>query len=484
MNKFLIHGEKGSYEIVVGLEIHAQVSSNSKLFSGSSTNFGSQPNENVSLVDAAMPGMLPVINKHCIEQAVKSGLGLKAKINKFSIFDRKNYFYADLPQGYQISQYSDPIVGEGVVELNMPDGENIKIGIERLHLEQDAGKSLHDQHPGKSYIDLNRSGVALMEIVSKPDITSPEEAGAYIKKIRSILRFLGTCDGNMEQGSLRCDVNVSVRKEGEILGTRCEIKNLNSVRFVMQAIQVEARRQVEEIENGNSIVQQTRLFDSVKGETRPMRSKEDAHDYRYFPDPDLMPLELTHDFIDRIHKSLPSLPDDIREELVNDYGLSNYDASVISEEKEIADFFFAASKGQDGKLVSNWLTTELFGLLNKSNLSLKDSPITPAQLGQLVGFISDGTISGRIAKDVFVEMFNNGTDASIIIEQKGLKQNSNMKEIEKMIEKIIDQNEDKVVEYKNGKDKLFGFFVGQVMKESGGKANPKIVNQILKEKLN
>ncbi len=484
MNKFLIHGEKGSYEIVVGLEIHAQVSSNSKLFSGSSTNFGSQPNENVSLVDAAMPGMLPVINKHCIEQAVKSGLGLKAKINKFSIFDRKNYFYADLPQGYQISQYSDPIVGEGVVELNMPDGENIKIGIERLHLEQDAGKSLHDQHPGKSYIDLNRSGVALMEIVSKPDITSPEEAGAYIKKIRSILRFLGTCDGNMEQGSLRCDVNVSVRKEGEILGTRCEIKNLNSVRFVMQAIQVEARRQVEEIENGNSIVQQTRLFDSVKGETRPMRSKEDAHDYRYFPDPDLMPLELTHDFIDRIHKSLPSLPDDIREELVNDFGLSNYDASVISEEKEIADFFFAASKGQDGKLVSNWLTTELFGFLNKSNLSLKDSPITPAQLGQLVGFISDGTISGRIAKDVFVEMFNNGTDASIIIEQKGLKQNSNMKEIEKMIEKIIDQNEDKVVEYKNGKDKLFGYFVGQVMKESGGKANPKIVNQILKEKLN
>ncbi len=484
MKKFLIHGEKGSYEIVVGLEIHAQVSSNSKLFSGSSTNFGSQPNDNVSLVDAAMPGMLPVINKHCIEQAVKSGLGLKAKINKFSIFDRKNYFYADLPQGYQISQYSDPIVGEGVVELNMPDGENIKIGIERLHLEQDAGKSLHDQHPGKSYIDLNRSGVALMEIVSKPDITSPEEAGAYIKKIRSILRFLGTCDGNMEQGSLRCDVNVSVRKEGEILGTRCEIKNLNSVRFVMQAIQVEARRQVEEIENGNSIVQQTRLFDSVKGETRPMRSKEDAHDYRYFPDPDLMPLELTHDFIDRIHKSLPSLPDDIREELVNDFGLSNYDASVISEEKETADFFFAASKGQDGKLVSNWLTTELFGFLNKSNLSLKDSPITPSQLGQLVGFISDGTISGRIAKDVFVEMFNNGTDASIIIEQKGLKQNSNMKEIEKMIEKIIDQNEDKVIEYKNGKDKLFGYFVGQVMKESGGKANPKIVNQILKEKLN
>ena len=484
MKKFLIQGEKSNYEIVVGLEIHAQVSSNSKLFSGSSTNFGSQPNENVSLVDAAMPGMLPVINKHCIEQAVKSGLGLKAKINTFSIFDRKNYFYADLPQGYQISQYSDPIVGEGVVELNMPDGENKKIGIERLHLEQDAGKSLHDQHPGKSYIDLNRSGVALMEIVSKPDITSPELAGAYIKKIRSILRFLGTCDGNMEQGSLRCDVNVSVRKEGETLGTRCEIKNLNSVRFVMQAIQVEARRQVEEIENGNSIIQQTRLFDSVKGETRPMRSKEDAHDYRYFPDPDLMPLELTHDFIDEIQKSLPSLPDDIREELVDDFGLSNYDASVISEEKETADFFFAASKGQDGKLVSNWLTTELFGYLNKKNLSLKNSPITPSQLGQLVGFISDGTISGRIAKDVFVEMFEKGQDASVIIEKKNLKQNSNINEIEMMIEKIIEQNADKVIEYKNGKDKLFGFFVGQVMKESGGKANPKIVNQILKEKLN
>ena len=484
MEKFLINGEKDNFEIVVGLEIHAQVNSNAKLFSGSSTNFGSQPNENVSLVDAAMPGMLPVINKHCIRQAVKSGLGLKAKINKFSIFDRKNYFYADLPQGYQISQYSDPIVGEGTVEINFPDGSNKKIGIERLHLEQDAGKSLHDQHPSKSYIDLNRSGVALMEIVSKPDITSPEEAGAFIKKIRSILRFLGTCDGNMEQGSLRCDVNVSVKKSGDPLGTRCEIKNLNSVRFVMQSIVTEARRQVEEIENGNEIIQETRLFDSVKGETRSMRSKENAHDYRYFPDPDLMPLELTDEFISDIKNSLPSLPDEIRKKLVDKHGLSDYDASVISEEKETSDFFFLASDGKDGKLVSNWLTTELFGSLNKNNISIDKSPINPKQLGELVGFISAGTISGRIAKDVFAEMFESKKDASIIIEEKGLKQNSNSDDIILMIDKVMENNQDKVNEYKGGKDKLFGFFVGQVMKDSGGKANPQMVNKILKEKLN
>ena len=484
MEKFLINGEKDDFEIVVGLEIHAQVNSNAKLFSGSSTDFGSQPNENVSLVDAAMPGMLPVINKHCIKQAVKSGLGLKAKINKFSIFDRKNYFYADLPQGYQISQYSDPIVGEGTVEINFPDGSNKKIGIERLHLEQDAGKSLHDQHPSKSYIDLNRSGVALMEIVSKPDITSPEEAGAFIKKIRSILRFLGTCDGNMEQGSLRCDVNVSVKKSGDPLGTRCEIKNLNSVRFVMQSIVTEARRQVEEIENGNEIIQETRLFDSVKGETRSMRSKENAHDYRYFPDPDLMPLELTDEFISDIKNSLPSLPDEIRKKLVDKHGLSDYDASVISEEKETSDFFFLASDGKDGKLVSNWLTTELFGSLNKNNISIDKSPINPKQLGELVGFISAGTISGRIAKDVFAEMFESKKDASIIIEEKGLKQNSNSDDIILMIDKVMENNQDKVNEYRSGKDKLFGFFVGQVMKDSGGKANPQMVNKILKEKLN
>ena len=484
MEKFLINGEKDDFEIVVGLEIHAQVNSNAKLFSGSSTDFGSQPNENVSLVDAAMPGMLPVINKHCIKQAVKSGLGLKAKINKFSIFDRKNYFYADLPQGYQISQYSDPIVGEGTVEINFPDGSNKKIGIERLHLEQDAGKSLHDQHPSKSYIDLNRSGVALMEIVSKPDITSPEEAGAFIKKIRSILRFLGTCDGNMEQGSLRCDVNVSVKKSGDPLGTRCEIKNLNSVRFVMQSIVTEARRQVEEIENGNEIIQETRLFDSVKGETRSMRSKENAHDYRYFPDPDLMPLELTDEFISDIKSSLPALPDEIRKKLVEEYGLSPYDASVISEEKDTSDFFFSASDGKDGKLVSNWLTTELFGSLNKNNISIDKSPINPKQLGELVGFISEGIISGRIAKDIFSEMFASKKDASTIIEEKGLKQNSNSEDIILMIEKVMENNQDKVDEYRSGKDKLFGFFVGQVMKDSGGKANPQMVNKILKEKLN
>ena len=484
MEKFLINGENDNFEIVVGLEIHAQVNSQAKLFSGSSTKFGSKPNDNVSLVDAAMPGMLPVINKHCIKQAVKSGLGLRAKINKFSIFDRKNYFYADLPQGYQISQYSDPIVGEGNVEINFPDGTKKNIGIERLHLEQDAGKSLHDQHPNKSYIDLNRSGVALMEIVSKPDITSPEEAGAFIKKIRSILRFLDTCDGNMEQGSLRCDVNVSVRRVGEPLGTRCEIKNLNSVRFVMLAIVSEAKRQVEEIENGNEIIQETRLFDPDKLETRPMRSKENAHDYRYFPDPDLMPLELTDDFISNIKCSLPLLPDEIRLKLVNDFGLSDYDASVISEEKETSDYFFIASEGRDGKLVSNWLTTELFGSLNKNSLSINDSPIEPKQLGDLVGFISDGTISGRIAKDVFAEMFETGSDASLIIDEKGLKQNSNSEDIMKMIDNVINDNQDKVNEYRSGKDKLFGFFVGQVMKDSGGKANPKMVNEILKEKLN
>ncbi len=484
MEKFLINGENDNFEIVVGLEIHAQVNSQAKLFSGSSTKFGSKPNENVSLVDAAMPGMLPVINKHCIEQAVKSGLGLRAKINKFSIFDRKNYFYADLPQGYQISQYSDPIVGEGNVEINFPDGTKKNIGIERLHLEQDAGKSLHDQHPSKSYIDLNRSGVALMEIVSKPDITSPDEAGAFIKKIRSILRFLDTCDGNMEHGSLRCDVNVSVRRTGEPLGTRCEIKNLNSVRFVMLAIVSEAKRQVEEIENGNEISQETRLFDSDKLETRPMRSKENAHDYRYFPDPDLMPLEITDEYIYNIKRSLPLLPDEIRVKLVNDFGLSDYDASVISEEKETSDYFFVASEGRDGKLVSNWLTTELFGSLNKNSLSINNSPIKPKQLGELVSFISDGTISGRIAKDVFAEMFESGSDASLIIDEKGLKQNSNSEDIIKMIDSVINNNQDKVSEYKSGKDKLFGFFVGQVMKNSGGKANPKMVNEILKEKLN
>ena len=483
MEKYLIEGEENFFEIVVGLEIHAQVKSNSKLFSGSSTKFGAQPNYNVSLVDAAMPGMLPVINKECITQTIKTGLGLKAKINLFSVFDRKNYFYADLPQGYQISQFSDPIVGEGTVILNFKDGSKREIGIERVHLEQDAGKSMHDQHPTKSYIDLNRSGVALMEIVSKPDIRSPKEAGEYVKKIRSILRYLGTCDGNMEQGSLRCDVNVSVRKEGEPFGTRCEIKNLNSIRFVVQAIEVEAQRQIQVLESGGEIIQQTRLFDAIKGETRSMRSKEDAHDYRYFPDPDLMPLELTQEFVDNIFSKLPKLPDEIRSELTNKFGLSSYDASVISEEKEIADYFFIAAEGRDGKLVSNWITSELFGALNKKGLSLSESPISPKQIGSLVDLIINDTISGRIAKDVFSEMFKTGKDAIHIVEEKGLKQTSNLDEINNIIQKVLITNKDKVIEYNSGKQKLFGFFIGQVMKLTGGKANPKIVNELLQEQL-
>ena len=480
---YSIQGETGNFEIVVGLEVHAQIKSNSKLFSGSSTSFGSEPNSNVSLVDAAMPGMLPVINEFCIDQAIKTGLGLKSKINLLSIFDRKNYFYADLPQGYQISQFSHPIVGEGNVILDMPNGDKRSIGIERLHLEQDAGKSLHDQHPSKSFIDLNRSGVALMEIVSKPDIRSPEEAALFIKKLRSILKYLDTCDGNMEQGSLRCDVNVSVRKPGEKLGTRCEIKNLNSIRFVTQAIEIEAKRQIEIIEEGNKINQETRLFDSDKGVTRSMRSKEDAHDYRYFPDPDLLPLELDQNYVDKIKSHIPKLPDEIREELINKYNLSDYDASVIAEEKDYANYFFEASIERDGKLVSNWLTSELFGLLNKNNLSFDKNPVSPEKLGSLIDMISDGTISGRIAKDVFNEMFITGENPKNIVEKKNLVQNSNENEILILIENILNNNKEKVDEYNSGKEKLFGFFVGQVMKESKGKANPKIVNELLIKKL-
>ena len=480
---YSIQGETGNFEIVVGLEVHAQIKSNSKLFSGSSTSFGSEPNSNVSLVDAAMPGMLPVINEFCIDQAIKTGLGLKSKINLLSIFDRKNYFYADLPQGYQISQFSHPIVGEGNVILDMPNGDKRSIGIERLHLEQDAGKSLHDQHPSKSFIDLNRSGVALMEIVSKPDIRSPEEAALFIKKLRSILKYLDTCDGNMEQGSLRCDVNVSVRKPGEKLGTRCEIKNLNSIRFVTQAIEIEAKRQIEIIEEGNKINQETRLFDSDNGVTRSMRSKEDAHDYRYFPDPDLLPLELDQNYVDKIKSDIPKLPDEIREELINKYNLSDYDASVIAEEKDYANYFFEASIERDGKLVSNWLTSELFGLLNKNNLSFDENPVSPEKLGSLIDMISDGTISGRIAKDVFNEMFITGENPKNIVEKKNLVQNSNENEILILIENILTNNKEKVDEYNSGKEKLFGFFVGQVMKESKGKANPKIVNELLIKKL-
>ena len=478
-----INGEKGIWEMVIGLEIHAQISSKSKLFSGASASFGSEVNSNVSLVDAAMPGMLPVINEFCVEQAVKTGLALNAKINNVSIFDRKNYFYADLPQGYQISQFTKPIVGEGEIIIDLDDGLQTTIGIERLHLEQDAGKSLHDQHPSKSYIDLNRTGVALMEIVSKPDIRSPQEAGAYVKKIRSILRYVGACDGNMEEGSLRADCNVSVRKSGEEFGTRCEIKNLNSVRFIIQAIQSEAERQVEILEEGGKINQETRLFDTSTGETRSMRSKEDAHDYRYFPDPDLLPLEFSDSWVQKIRETLPELPDLLKKRLVTDFGITPYDASILVEEKDYVDFYQKAANGKDGKLTANWMITELFGALKKENISLSNSPISPENLGQLIALISDGTISGKIAKDVFAEMMISKKSPSDIVKEKGLEQVSDDTEILKLIDKVISENEDKVKDYLGGKDKLFGFFVGQVMKLSQGKANPGIVNKLLKDKL-
>lgn len=478
----LLRGETGDWEIVVGLEVHAQVSSEAKLFSSAATKFGAEPNSQVSLVDAAMPGMLPVINKECVRQAIKTGLGINAKINLFSVFDRKNYFYPDLPQGYQISQFKQPIVGEGFLEIEVSDGEK-RIGIERLHLEQDAGKSIHDQHPSRTYIDLNRSGVALMEIVSKPDIRSAEEAGAYVKKMRSIVRYLGTCDGNMQEGSLRCDVNVSVRKPGEELGTRCEIKNVNSIRFVQQAIEYEARRQIQMIEAGNLVIQQTRLFDANKGETRSMRSKEEAHDYRYFPDPDLLPLEFNEALVKSIADDMPELPDAKRARFIADYELSEPDAALLVEERDTADFYENLSKNRDKKLSANWLGTELFGALNKEGLSLNESPVSADSLGVLIDLISDGTISGRIAKDVFVDMFESGEDAAKIVEKKGLIQISDSNEILEVVNAVISENETKVIEFRGGKDKLFGFFVGQVMKRSQGKANPKIVNDLLREKL-
>ena len=479
----LVTGRTGDWEVVVGLEVHAQVSSNAKLFSGASASYGAAPNENVSLVDAAMPGMLPVINRECVYQAIRTGLGLKAQINLTSVFDRKNYFYADLPQGYQISQFKRPIVGEGVLRIALADGSTRDIGIERLHLEQDAGKSMHDQHPSKSYIDLNRTGVALMEIVSRPDMRSAAEAAAYVRKLRSILRYLGTCDGNMEEGSLRADVNVSVRRPGEEFGTRTETKNLNSLRFIQQAIDYEVARQIELIEDGGTVDQETRLFDTNIGITRTMRSKEDAHDYRYFPDPDLLPLVVSQKEVDVLAAAMPELPDDIRDRLINDYGLSPYDASVITEERSTAEFYEVASAGQDRKLVANWMTVELFGALNKSGQSLSACKISPVMLGGLVQMISDGTISGRIAKDVFVDMFETGKNAASIVDEKGLRQVSDSVAIEALIDTVISANPDKVAEYRGGKDKLFGFFVGQVMKQSGGQANPGMVNQILKSKL-
>ena len=478
----LLKGETGEWEIVIGLEVHAQVSSEAKLFSSAATKFGAEPNSQVSLVDAAMPGMLPVINKECVRQAIKTGLGINAKINLFSVFDRKNYFYPDLPQGYQISQFKQPIVGEGFLEIEVSDGAK-KIRIERLHLEQDAGKSIHDQHPSRSFIDLNRSGVALMEIVSKPDIRSGEEAGAYLKKLRSIVRYLGTCDGNMQEGSLRCDVNVSVRKPGEELGTRCEIKNVNSIRFVQQAIEYEARRQIEIIEDGHLINQETRLFDPNRGETRSMRSKEEAHDYRYFPDPDLLPLKFDDALVQAIASDMPELPDAKRIRFIEEYELSEADATLLVEERETAEFYEEMAAGRDKKLSANWLGTELFGALNKEGLSLAESPITAESLGRLIELISDGTISGRIAKDVFVDMFESGEDALDIVERKGLTQISDAGAILELVESVISDNASKVAEFRNGKDKLFGFFVGQVMKKSQGKANPKLVNNLLKDKL-
>ena len=484
IKEYLILRDNKEYEVIIGLEVHAQVLSESKLFSSSPTKFGSEPNTQVSLVDAAFPGMLPVINEFCIKQAIKTGIGLNAKINNKSIFDRKNYFYADLPQGYQISQYKNPIVGEGSVTLDMPDGEKM-IGIERLHLEQDAGKSIHDIDPQNTLVDLNRSGVALMEIVSKPDLRSLDEVNAYIKKLRSIMRYLGTCDGNMQEGSLRADVNVSVRKKGETeLGTRCEIKNVNSIKFMQMAIDYEANRQVDILEEGGSIDQETRLFDTKKNETRSMRTKEDAHDYRYFPDPDLLPLELNDDFINEIKKEIPELPDEKKKRFIDKFNLSPYEANILVSDIETSKYFEDVSKNSDVKLATNWITGELFALLNNKSIEITESPITSENLAKLINLIKDGTISGKIAKTVFEIMADSGKDPKKIVEEKGLKQQSDPKELEKIIDKVISDNPKNVEAYKSGKDKLFGFFVGQVMKQSNGKANPQLVNEILKKKLN
>ena len=478
----LVDGATGPWEIILGLEVHAQVTSQSKLFSGASTEFGGEPNSHVSLVDAAMPGMLPVINAECIRQAVRTGLGLKAKINLYSVFDRKNYFYPDLPQGYQISQYKYPIVGEGVVTVDMKDGYSFDVGIERLHLEQDAGKSLHDQHPDYSFVDLNRSGVALMEIVSRPDMRSAEEAKAYVTKLRTILRYLGTCDGNMEQGSLRADVNVSVRKPGTPLGTRCEIKNVNSIRFIGQAIDYEARRQIAILEDGGEIDQETRLFDPKSGQTRSMRSKEEAHDYRYFPDPDLLPLELTQKEVDTFKKALPELPDAKKARFVEEFGLSAYDAGVLVSDRASADYYEAVAKDRDAKLAANWVTGDLFGALNRLGKDIGDCPVSAAALGELIDLISDDVISGRIAKDVFEIMLETGNAPKKIVEERGLKQVTDTGAIEAVVDEIIAGNPKQVEQVKT-KPKTIGWFVGQVMKATGGKANPAAVNEILRKKL-
>jgi aspartyl-tRNA(Asn)/glutamyl-tRNA(Gln) amidotransferase subunit B len=471
------------WELVIGIEIHAQVKSNSKLFSSSSTDFGSGPNSQVSLVDAAMPGMLPVINKFCVEQAVRSGIGLNAKINNKSIFDRKNYFYQDLPQGYQISQFKDPIVGNGFIDIVLDD-QTKRIGIERLHLEQDAGKSLHDQDPNLTFVDLNRSGIALMEIVSNPDMSSADEAVEYVKKVRSILRYLDTCDGNMEQGSLRADVNVSVNKPGDELGTRCEIKNLNSFKYIHSAIIYEAKRQIKLIESGESINQETRLYNIDTGETRSMRSKEDAHDYRYFPDPDLLPLEIEDKWIEEIKSTIPELPDQKKNRFIKDYNLSEYDAGVIVSDKATSDYYEKVVKNRSPKLVTTWVTSELFSILNKKNLTIDESPVSHDKLGELIDNIESGKVSNRLAKYIFEEMCETGKLPSDIISEKGLSQISDEGELEKLVNSVLSANPENVEKYKNGKDKLFGFFVGEAMKLSKGKANPKILNELLKSKLN
>ncbi len=483
MASYILEGSTGPWETVIGLEVHAQVTSQAKLFSGAATEFGAAPNTQVSFVDAAFPGMLPVINRECVAQAVRTGLGLEAHINLVSRFDRKNYFYADLPAGYQISQFAHPIVGEGKVEIELADGETKQIGVTRLHLEQDAGKSLHDQHPSKSLIDLNRAGVALMEIVSEPDLRSPEEAGAYLRKLRSILRYLGTCDGNMDEGSMRADVNVSVRKTGEPFRTRCEIKNVNSIRFVMQAIEAEALRQIAVWEEGGTVQQETRLYDPGRGETRSMRSKEDAHDYRYFPDPDLLPLVLDEAWVATLKAALPELPDAKRARFVRDYALPPYDAAVLVAEQATADFFETVAKGRDAKLAANWVTGDFFAALNRTGRTIEDPPVAAVQLGALLDLMADGTINGRIAKEVFEAMVDTGQDPAAIVEAKGLRQVTDTGAIDTAVAAVLATNADKLAEYRAGKDKLFGFFVGQVMKAMAGKGNPALVNDALKRAL-
>ncbi|MGN0905306.1 MAG: Asp-tRNA(Asn)/Glu-tRNA(Gln) amidotransferase subunit GatB [Alphaproteobacteria bacterium] len=480
---YIIKGETGDWEIVVGLEVHCQVISNAKLFSGSATTFGAEANTHVSFVDAGFPGMLPVVNHECVEQAIRTGYGLNATVNKKSVFARKNYYYADLPTGYQITQSDRPIVSDGYIEVDLEDGSTRRIGIERLHLEQDAGKLMHDQHPSKSFVDLNRAGVALMEIVSRPDIRSPEEAGAYLRKLRSIVRYIGSCDGNMDEGSMRCDANVSVRRPGEPYGTRAEIKNVNSVRFVMQAIEYEAKRQVELLEEGGKVIQETRQFDSVKGVTRSMRSKETAVDYRYFYDPDLIPLILDDGLMQRLKDEMPELPDAKKRRFMSDYGLPAYDAGQLVAEKETAEFFEKAAKGHDAKKVANWIMGDLFATLNKQGLTIAESPVSPENLGKMVDLINNNTISSRIAKDVFVFMVEEGKDPETIVEEKGLKQVTDTSAIEKIIDEVIAANPDKVAEYRSGKDKLIGWFVGQTMRASQGKANPGLLNELLKKKL-